>query len=143
MASITSANSVYMLAINGLYTVPQQLQGYAADDAFATEAIETSEVTMGVDGILSAGFIFVPIKQDITLQADSASNTLFEAWYTAEQAAREKYFANAIINLPSLNRSYVLTNGVLSTYTPISDAKKVMQPRKFGITWNTVIGAPL
>lgn len=143
MASITSSNSVYLLSIAGLYVVPQQLQGFAADDIFDTEAIDTAEVMMGADGILSAGFVFVPIKQSVTLQADSASNTLFEAWYSAEQVAREKFFANGIVQLPGIKRSYVLSNGVLTSYAPISDAKRTMQPRKFGITWESIKGAPL
>ena len=143
MASITSSNSVYLLSITGLYAVPQQLQGFAADDIFDTESIETAETIMGADGKLSAGFIFVPIKQSVMLQADSDSNTLFEAWYAAEQTAREKSFANGVVHLPGIGRSYVMTNGVLTTYAPISDAKKVMQPRKYGITWESIKGAPL
>ena len=143
MASITSSNSVYLLSITGLYAVPQQLQGFAADDIFDTESIETAETIMGADGKLSAGFIFVPIKQSVMLQADSDSNTLFEAWYAAEQTAREKFFANGVVHLPGIGRSYVMTNGVLTTYAPISDAKKVMQPRKYGITWESIKGAPL
>jgi hypothetical protein len=35
-----------------------------------------------------------------------------------------------------------LTNGVLTNFAPISDAKKVLQPRKFQIQWNVVLGAP-
>ena len=143
MASITSANSIYMLAVTGLFITPQQLQGFAADDIFDTEPMENAEVLMGVDGVLSAGFVFVPVKQSVSLQADSASNTLFEAWYAAEQAAKEKYFATGIVRFPSISRSYALTNGVLSTYPAISDAKKVLQPRKYSITWGSVIGAPL
>jgi hypothetical protein len=142
MASITSANSIYMLAVTGLFTVPQQLQGYDVDDAFATEAIDTAEVKVGVDGILSSGFIFVPSPQTITLQADSSSITLFEAWRAAEVAAKEKYFASGIISLPSLSRKYTLLNGVLTSYVPISDVKKVVQPRKFGITWESITGVP-
>jgi hypothetical protein len=132
-----------MLAVLGLYTTPQQLQGYDADDIFSTDAIEPAEIKMGVDGKLSAGFIPVAVKQTIVLMADSESNTLFEAWYAAQQAAKEIYFASGIVHLPSVNRSYVMTNGVLSSYAPMADAKKTLQPRKFGITWESVVGAPI
>lgn len=143
MSSITSANSIFMLTIPGLYAAPQQLQGFAAEDIFDTEDIDTSEEYMGADGKLSAGFIFVPVKQSVMLQADSASITLFEAWYAAEQAAREKFFAQAIVQIPSIKRTYLLKNGVLKGYKPIPDAKKVLQPRKFGFVWESVTGAPV
>lgn len=141
--TITSANAVYMLAVTGLFPVPQQLQGFAADDIFDTEAITPAEVMMGVDGKLSAGFTPVPLKQNISLQADSASNIIFEIWQTSQQTAKEVYFASAIIRLPSVSKSYVLTKGVLTSYTPIADAKKVLQPRKFSITWESCVGAPI
>lgn len=142
MSSITSANSIYMLAIAKLFPVPQKLQGFAADDIFDTEGVETGEVVMGVDGILSAGFVFSPIKQSISIQADSPSALFFEAWYSAEQTEREKYRASAVIILASVGMVYTCSNGVLTNYAPMSDAKKVLQPRKFGITWEKVVGVP-
>ena len=60
MATITSANSILAIAVNNLFTAPQNIQGYAVDDAFEGEAVPQSEVLMGVDGKLSAGKIFVP-----------------------------------------------------------------------------------
>lgn len=143
MASITSVNSVVMLGITGLYTVPQQLQGYTADDIFDTESIVPAEIVMGLDGRLSAGYVPVAVTQHYSLQADSASNSLFEAWQAAQTAAKEIYFANGIVHLSSVGRSYVMTNGVLSSYAPMSDAKKTLQPRKFSITWESVVGVPV
>ncbi|WP_048996431.1 phage tail fiber protein [Burkholderia multivorans] len=141
--TITSANAVFMLAVTDLFPVPQQLQGFAADDIFDTEALTPAEVVMGVDGKLSAGYTPVPTKQNISLQADSDSNLIFEAWHLAQQTAKEVYFASAIVRLPSVSKSYVLTNGVLTSYMPIPDAKKILQPRKFQITWESVVGAPI
>ena len=138
MSSITSANAQYLLAIGGLFPIPQGLQGFSAEDVFATEAIDTAEILMGVDGKMSAGFIFVPIKQTVTLQADSASNAIFDAWFTAEQVAKEKFFANGVVLLTSVGSKWTLSNGVLSSYSPLPDAKKVLQPRKYQITWNSV-----
>ncbi len=141
--SITSVNSVFMLGINGLYTVPQQLQGFAADDISDFEAVTSSEISMGLDSKMSAGFIPVPIKQGITLQANSDSITLFEAWYSAQIAAREVYFCFGIVQMPAIGRSYALANGVLQDYSPVADAKKTLQPRKFSIIWESVLGAPI
>ncbi len=143
MASISSANSIIMLAIASLYTVPQQLQGFAADDIFDAEAVDEVEVLMGVDGTLSAGYVPQPVKWSVTFQADSASIDLFEAWYASQKAAGDVYFATGIVTLPSVGRLYTCTNGVLTSYSPMSSAKKLLQPRKFGITWESVIGASI
>lgn len=143
MPAISSGNAVYMLTIAGLYAAPQQLQGFSADDIFDTASINPVEAVMGLDGKLSAGYVPVPIQQGITLQADSDSNTLFDAWFTAMQAAREVFFANGIIHLSSIKRGYALLNGVLTAYSPMPDAKKMLQPRKYSITWESMTPAPL
>lgn len=140
--TITSANSVFMLAVANLYPVPQQLQGYAADAAFATDDIEPAETFMGVDGKMSAGFVPVAIPQTISLQADSDSILLFDAWLNAEKAAREIYYASAIISLPAIGREYTLTRGVLTRAKPLPDAKKTLQPVEYRITWESITPIP-
>ena len=132
-----------MLGVAGLFAVPQQLQGFAEDDMYSITAVETKEVKMGVDGRLSAGYIPQVKIMDVTLQADSASITFFEAWYAAEEAAKDTYFGFGIIRHPSVGKSYALVNGVLCNYSPVADAKKVLAPRKFQIKFESVIGAPL
>lgn len=135
---ITSANSVLMLSIGGLYPTPQLLQGYSADDVFDAEAVDSAETQMGVDGNMSAGFIFVPINWNVTLQADSLSNDIFDNWYAAQQAARAPYWASATVVLPSIGRKWAMTNGVMVSYMPMPAGKKVLQPRKFGIRWERI-----
>jgi hypothetical protein len=143
MASITGANSVILLSITSLFPVPQQLFGFAADDIFDSEAVASAEILTGVDGNMSAGWIFVPVKMSITLQADSASNSLFESWYAAQQAIQDLYFATGNVRLPATSRLYTCRKGVLSSHKPTPDAKKVLQPRKYEITWQQVIAAPM
>lgn len=142
MADITSANSVLMLGVTGLFTVPQQLQGFSQDDMYEMGAVDTKEVVIGVDGILSAGYIPQIKVMGVTLQADSASNTFFESIYASEEAAKAPFFMFGVINQPSINRVYTLTNGVLKNYKPLADAKKTLQPRKFEIHWQVTLGAP-
>lgn len=143
MATLTAANSVFLLTVIGLFDVPQQLQGFAADDMFDSDAVETVETLMGVDGTLSAGWVAVAKKQTVTLQADSASNLIFDAWWTAQEAAREIFTAGAIIRLPAVNTSYALITGYLTSYRPMPPAKKLLQPRQYGLTWNSVLPAPI
>ncbi len=143
MSTLTSANSILMIGVAGLYTTPQRLQGFADGDAYAIDAVDVSESLMGVDGIMSSGWIPQIKTMNVTLQGDSASNTFFEAWYAAQEAAREIYPAFGTIIQDSVGRAYALTNGVLANYTPLSDAKKILQPRRFVIRFGSVIGAPI
>lgn len=141
--SITSVNAQIMFTIPLLFPIPQQLEGFAAEDIFDTEAIEAGEAVMGLDGFLSAGFVPMPIKQGYTIQANSPSVDFFESWYAAEQASRDKYFAQGVIVMPGIGRTYAMVSGVLIGYSPMADGKKVLQPRKFGVVWESAIGAPL
>lgn len=143
MPSITGATAAYQLSIENLYNSPQLLQGFAADDVFSTPAIKSIETLMGVDGKMSAGFVFVEIPQSISIQADSPSGRLFDDWWTAQQSQQDVYFANATVFLTALGQKWQMTRGVLSSYAPIPDVKKLIQPRKFEITWNNMSPAPI
>jgi len=136
--TLTAANSILMLSIDGLFAVPQQLQGFAADDIFDTDSVAPAETSMGVDGKLSGGWVPQEIKQNITLQADSRSVDLFEAWYAAQQTARELYYATGSIYMPAVERKYSMVRGILSGAMVTPNAKKILQPRKFTITWQSV-----
>lgn len=141
--SITGATAAYLLSVEGLFDTPIALQGFAVDDVFSTPAIRSAETQMGVDGFMSAGFVYTEIVQSIAIQADSDSGSLFDEWWTAQQAAEELYIANAVVLLKAINRKWTMTRGVLTSYAPIPDAKKLLQPRKFEITWNTMSPAPV
>lgn len=143
MGTITAANSVYILTVPGVFDAPQQLQGYATDAAFETAESENAEVVIGVDGIISAGFVPFMTEQTISFQADSDSAILFEQWLQAEKAALEKFEATANISLPSIGRKYALTNGFLMRVTSIPGARKVLQARNFTIRWGDISPAPV
>ena len=141
--SLTSANSVLMLGVTGLYTVPQQLQGFSEGDAYSVDSVDVAETVMGVDGKLSGGYVPQIKTMSVVLQGDSPSNTFFEAWYAAQEAAKEAYTAFGLINQSSVSRTYALTKGFLVGYTPLADGKKILQPRKFSIRFESIVGAPL
>lgn len=141
--TITSANSVFTLVIPGLLPVPQNVQGYAVDDAFDTDEIQVAEAQMGVDGKMSAGYTPAITMLKVHLQADSPSIDLFEAWLGAEKAAQEVFYAQATIELPSVQKLYTFTNGVLSRATPMPSGKKVLQAQTYTIEWETANPARL
>ena len=136
--TITSANSVFTIVIPGLFPAPVQLRGYASDKAFTTEAVDLAEVQMGVDGRMTAGFVPNPVKQTITLQADSPSKDIFTAVIQAMKTAREVFYISGSISLPSTGESFALTRGILTNAKQIPDAQKVLQPVDYVITWESV-----
>jgi hypothetical protein len=143
MATITSANATLSLAINNYFPIPQTIQGFAVDDAFEGEAVQQSETLMGVDGILSAGKVFMPYKMTIHLQADSPSVFLFDAWRTAQDAAVDVFSASGSIVLPATSTVFTLQNGFLTSATPFPAVKKTLEPLVYEITWQRIIGASL
>lgn len=88
---------------------------------------------MGMDGKLSAGWVPPePIKQKIMLMANSASNSVFETLYAAEQAAKEKYRLFGTWKPHGLGVTYELQNGVVTSL-------KSTHPREFEIEWEAVV----
>jgi hypothetical protein len=138
MATLPTANAVIMLTIPGLYSVPQQLQGYSADDVFDADDIDGAETSMGVDGVLSGGLIYVEKPWSISLQANSLSNTVFDNWVQAQIALNDILTAEMFVSLPALGTKYAFTNGILKRYPPLPSAKKILQPRKFTIVWESI-----
>ena len=138
MATLTSANAILLIGIGSIFPTPQQIQGFAADDVTDVQPLDSAEAVMGVDGILSAGFVFVPIKQGISLQADSLSNFLFDQWYNSQQQLKDLFFATGILILPGLQTKWYFTQGALTGYKPIGDVKRIVQPRKYEITWQSM-----
>lgn len=143
MATLTSANSVLSLGVQNLFNTPVQIQGFAADDAFLTQDVETSEVLMGIDGQMSYGYVPYITMFEITLQANSASNAFFDAILNAQRFMRDDLQINGSLRLPSLGFDYSMTNGVLQKATVVPPGKKILQPRKFELAFQSIIGAPV
>ncbi len=138
MATITSANSVITLVVPGLFPAPVQLSGYAVDKAFLTEAADSAETQMGVDGKMSAGYTPTTRKVTISLQADSPSRDIFSAINQAQKTARDVFFMSGTITIPSTGESYALTRGVLQNMMDIPTAAKVLQPVDYVTIWESI-----
>lgn len=141
--SLTAADAVITIAVVGLFTTPQQLQGFAADNVYDVGTQNVAETAMGVDGKLSAGFVFNPIDQTFTLQADSLSNDLFDTWVAAQQQGKTVFRCSGRTTLPAVGKSYVSNNGALVSFPPLPGAGKILQPRKFLIRWESIVGTPI
>lgn len=146
MATITSANAKLTFTVRGpagIVVGPFTLQGYASDDAFATEMVESAVAVMGVDGKMSAGYTPYLVPQTIILQADSASIALMDDWVGAQAVLRDVLIADGALSYPGLAKAYALVKGVLTRLTPMPQAKRTLQPVTYEITWETVQPAPI
>lgn len=141
-STLTAANAVITLSIAGLFTAPQQLQGFSADNIFEVGDQTITEVMMGVDGRLSGGFVFNPVQQTFTLQADSPSNTIFETWAAQQAKNLDVYVASGVTTLKSVGTKYTMTRGFLISLPPLPTAAKVLQPRKYMVQWQGVQAVP-
>lgn len=142
-ATLTSANSALVLVVPEVIPAPQTMQGYSTDDMFGMESVTNVEVLMGVDGRLSGGWIPSEKRQTITLQADSLSVLFFETWFAQSNAARDSFTANGVLTIPAIGRVYTMFNGFLTGFSPMPDARKILQPRRFQITWEQVFPVPI
>lgn len=138
MADITSANAVFTLDVPGVFTTPQVLQGFSTDDAFASDEVEPAEVVIGVDGIMSFGWLPFLVPLTVVFQADSPSipNTM-ETWLAAQAGARQIYPAvSAQIVLPQLGKQYTFITGVVKRFSPTPKGGKILGPQSYQFIWN-------
>jgi|SRR5579872_546247 len=141
--TLTAADAVIILNAPDVFSAPQQLQGFATDDVFSVNSLDIAETMMGVDGKLSGGYVPVPIDQTFMLQADSDSIDFFEAIYAAAVQQRTIFYLSGRTVLRSTEKRYVMTRGLMVGYTPMPNAKKVLQPRPFIIRWESVSPSPV
>ena len=93
---------------------------------------------MGADGKMSAGYIPAVAVQSIALLPSSPSLYVFETWIMAMKTAREVFFAEGEVTLKATGRKYILTKGVLTSGKLMPDAKKILQPIDYQITWESI-----
>ena len=141
--TITAANSIFTISSAILPQSPVQLQQFMADDVFDTDAMKTVEHSMGVDGTLSFGFVFVPIMMRVALQANSPSIVVFDTIFTQQQLASTVYPLSGTVIIPAIGKKFSLTNGALEEYKPLPDAKRMLQGQRFQLVWNQVVPAPM
>lgn len=140
--TLTSANAILTLGFEGLFPTARQLQGFSADNVTDIDGIAQGETSMGVDGRLSAGFVFNPVSQNITLQADSESNDMFEQVQQAERQRMEKYVAFGSILIRATGRRYTLTRGFLTNVSLMPAINRTLQPRRYSLTWEKITVGP-
>jgi hypothetical protein len=139
---ITSSNAIIMLSVAGLFEIPQQLQQFSADNIYGTDPLEAAETAMGVDGNLTGGVVFNPTNQSFELMADSPSNDFFDTLFQRQKADQVLYRVNGTVTLTSVGKKYTMRRGILVTWQPMPEARRVLQARRHTIRWERVTPSP-
>lgn len=140
--TLTSADCTLLLSVASLFDTPQRIQGFSTDDITDTDPQSAVQTAMGIDGRLSFGYTPQPTVQNITLQADSLSNDLFELVAQQMRLQRQVYIWSGTLIVPSTQRKYTMTRGALTSFPPTPSLKATIQPRRYAITWESVSPAP-
>ncbi|EAQ9496705.1 hypothetical protein EAA80_17680 [Salmonella enterica] len=122
--TITAADAIITLTVNNLYPSGVQLQRFAADNVYGTDPLVLAETVRGIDGKLSAGFVYSNIIQTFHIMPDSPSRAVFRC--------------NAVVLLPAIGRKYTCVNGVLKQWKALPDAARTLQPGQAVIEWETI-----
>lgn len=141
--SITSADGTLVFSSDDLALAAVQIQGFSADAAWAMGDTEVAQTVRGVDGRLSAGFVYGDYSMTITLMPDSESTSVFDAIMTGGVSGRAVYRINGVLTLPSNGYTYNLTRGIVTTGRIMPDGQRVLQPRTWTIMWERVLPVPI
>lgn len=126
-ATLTVANSSIAITVEALFPASTLLKGYAADNVFEAAAVENGEFQMGIDGKLSAGFVYNVIPFTLTLQADSESLDIFERVWQYETTNRTKLNVSLTVALPSNGKRYGLVDGHVRSFKAPA-GQRILQP---------------
>lgn len=142
LGSITSANATLTFSVAGLFTSPQNIYQFAVEDAYDSEVVENGEVVKGVDNYIAAGWLPTMPKFNITLQANSPSNAIFDQWFQTEQQQLTKLIGQGVATIPGTRTQFFILNAYLFSFMHIPPVKKTLQPRKHVLICDDISYSP-
>lgn len=139
---ITSANASAFLYMS-MFPAGLKFEQFSTDGAWTQDNYQIVEHRMGVDGKMAAGY--TPVEKDITFQLEANSPTLdgLDLLYQTTEVSKTPIFGDIVITVPSLGRTYTLTNCILTSYKLIPNAEKVLGTREATFTCESVTSVPL
>jgi hypothetical protein len=141
--TLTSANAVLTLSIDGLFPAPVQIRGFSTEDMTNSESVTTLASARGVDGRLSFGFQYPDAYvQNIMLQGDSDSIDFFDIWFGANSAQGEIYVATGSLAVPSLGKRITMIRGGLQSWPPLPSLGRTVRARTAVIHWSEMLTQP-
>lgn len=125
---ITSANATAVLTVDELFPSGFQLQNFATDQSISTESQDITETRMGTDGKMVAGVTPSISVVTIMLEASSPSYANLAHLLDAMKANMRPYACTLTVTVPSINKVFEWSVGVLKSGTAVPALKKVLDP---------------
>ena len=143
LGNITSANAELYLVVDELYAAGIPLTNFSADSMATSDDMEISQVRMGVDGGMAAGYVPNPYTVTITLEASSPSLETMQSILQAMKVNKRIYECKLVLTIPAAKQVHTWTHGVLTNGNPVPAPKRVLDPTswKFAFQDYTVAGA--
>lgn len=136
LGDITSANATLVLTVDSLFPAGITLEQFATDQSFSMDELTIAEDRMGVDGNLVAGWVPSIKAVTIMLEASSPSYIALAQYYRANEQKRGFYRCELVASVPSIARTFIWSQGLLKSGTPVPAGKKVLDPT----TWKFDFG---
>lgn len=136
IGDITSANATLVLTVDSLFPAGIRLEQFATDQSYSMDELTIAEDRMGVDGNLVAGWVPSIKPVTIMLEASSPSYQSMAQLYRACEQKRGFYRCGLVAAVPSIGKTFIWSQGVLKSGTPVPAGKKVLDPT----TWKFDFG---
>ena len=140
---ITSANSTLIVTVSALAIASVAMEGYAVDNAWALDEVETAVAQMGIDGKMTAGWVPRLNPLSLSFAPNSPSIASLSAIVNAQDVNRTIYTVQAVLSCPSIGKSWTLSNGVVTRGKILPDGTRVLGPQSFQITFESAKPAVL
>ena len=138
MNNITSANATAYMVVKDLYPTGFALNNFSTDQAVDQSEDTIAETRMGVDGYMAAGYVPSIKAVTIKFEASSPSVQYLNNLYLASQKNRRTYEVTLVVKVPSVNKTYTYSGGVLKTGKLLPGLKKVLDPVSYGFDFEKV-----
>ena len=141
LGNITSANAQLYLTVDELYPAGIPLQNFSADSMATSDDMEISQVRMGVDGGMAAGYVPSPYTVTITLEASSPSLETMQSILQAMKVNKRTYECSLILVIPAAGQVHKWSHGVLTNGNPVPAPKRVLDPTSWKFAFQDYIVA--
>jgi hypothetical protein len=137
--NITAANS----SMNAASVLGEIVfEGYSADNAFSSENVTGVETKIGVDGIMSAGYVPTIKTHNVTLEASSSTIPILMNLAQLCEATKMPQIMAFSIEIPAVSLRFLFTAS-LTSWPPILSATRMLEPAQFGFQYSDVVAVPM
>jgi hypothetical protein len=135
--TLTAADAILMMTVDTIYPAPFRIKGFAADDVTNMDAVDNAETSMGVDGRLSAGFVFRPLARPSRCKP-TAKRTTFSRRGRSMNARRAASISRARPSGHCHRAPVYLRARRAAVLHPDPRRAITLQPRSYVIEWESV-----